>query len=203
MATVKNNNRYLHENDINGYIPDNQFRSRDPRFDTKTQHYGRKSKHVKQFTADEFEFDGVKRTCRCPAGQWLPLKNIADDANGRLRIYFQGKLSQCRDCPLKAQCMRNPNAADHRKGHGRQVSFLATKKMKYTEWMKRRVNSALGKLYYSHRMSVVEPIFGNIEHNKGLKRFSLRGKAKEFAQWQMFCLVHNIEKLNGYGQLVT
>ena len=26
------NMQYLHDNDINGYIPDNQFRSRDPKF---------------------------------------------------------------------------------------------------------------------------------------------------------------------------
>ncbi|WP_369856907.1 transposase [Candidatus Thalassolituus haligoni] len=43
-------------------------------------------------------------------------------------------------------------------------------------------------------MSTVESVFANIEYNKGLKRFSLRGKKKVQAQWQLFSVVHNIEK---------
>ncbi|NOR69257.1 MAG: hypothetical protein GQ532_06105 [Methylomarinum sp.] len=39
--------------------------------------------------------------------------------------------------------------------------------------------------------------------NKGLKRFSLRGKIKVIAQWKLFCLMQNIEKLANYGELVA
>ncbi|MEP1448006.1 MAG: transposase, partial [Paraglaciecola sp.] len=73
----------------------------------------------------------------------------------------------------------------------------------YTDWMKHRVDSPLGKQVYSHRMSVVEPVFGNIGTNKNLKRFSLRGKDKVQSQWHLFCLIHNLEKLKNYGQLVA
>jgi len=69
--------------------------------------------------------------------------------------------------------------------------------------MKHRVDSAKGKEIYSHRMSVVEPVFGNITINKGLKRFSLRGKIKVNAQWKLFCLIQNIEKLANYGQMAA
>ena len=44
--------------------------------------------------------------------------------------------------------------------------------------MKHRVESDKGKLIYSHRISAVEPVFGNIDANKGLNQFSLRGKQK-------------------------
>jgi hypothetical protein len=71
----------------------------------------------------------------------------------------------------------------------------------YTDWMKHRVDSDKGKLIYSHRMSVVEPVFGNIGTNKRLNRFSLRSKKKVQGQWQLFCLVHNVEKLANYGDL--
>ena len=58
--------------------------------------------------------------------------------------------------------MKNPDAANHRKGNGRQVSFLISKhhKENYTDWMKHRVDSDNGKQIYSHHMSVVEPVFG-------------------------------------------
>lgn len=58
----------------------------------------------------------------------------------------------------------------------------------------RRIDSDEGKRIDSHRMSTVESVFANIEYNKGLKRFSLRGKKKVQAQWQLFSVVHNIEK---------
>ena len=65
------------------------------------------------------------------------------------------------------------------------------------------VDSVKGKHIYSHRMSAVEPVFGNIGTNKGLNRFSLRGKDKVQGQWHLFCLIHNLEKLNNYGQLAA
>ena len=56
---------------------------------------------------------------------------------------------------------------------------------------------------YNHRMSVVEPVFGNIASNKEFKHFSLRGKTKVNGQWNLFCLIQNIEKLANYGQLAA
>ena len=49
--------------------------------------------------------------------------------------------------------------------------------------------------------ATVEPIFANIRYNKGLDRFTLRGRTKVDGQWKLFCLVHNIETLanNGYA----
>jgi len=102
---------------------------------------------------------------------------------------------------MKARCLRNPAAADTRRGHGRQVSFIVSKisKTHYTDWMRQRIDSEDGRWFYSHRMSVVEPVFGNITAIKGLKRFSLRGRRKVGGQWLLYCLVHNVEKLMNYG----
>jgi len=101
--------------------------------------------------------------------------------------------------------MQNPSSADTRKGHGRQASFIIENKQspRYTDWMKHRVDSKEGKLIYSHRMSVVEPVFGNIGTNKRLNRFSVRGKRKVQCQWKLYCMVHNIEKLKNYGTLAA
>ena len=71
----------------------------------------------------------------------------------------------------------------------------------HTDWMKERVDSDKGKQFYSHRMSVVKPVFGNLESNKKLTRFTLRGLKKVNAQWKLFCLIQNIEKLANYGTL--
>ena len=127
------------------------------------------------------------------------LKRETPDKSGKVTLAFEGRLTDCRSCPLKHQCMRNPESADTRKGHGRQVSKTYYKRNSSMTWMRRRVDSQLGKTIYGHRMSVVEPVFGNIGTNKRLNRFTLRGKEKVQGQWRLFCLVHNIEKVANYG----
>jgi hypothetical protein len=61
--------------------------------------------------------------------------------------------------------------------------------------MKARIDTPEGRAQYAARFGIVEPVFGNLCHNKGLTRFTLRGRTKVDAQWKRFCLVHNIEKL--------
>lgn len=129
------------------------------------------------------------------------LHHEVKESNGEHKLFFEGRMSNCRVCPLKTSCLRNPESPDDRRGHGRQVSFTLGQKKTATDWMKKRVDSKVGKQIYSHRMSVVEPVFGNIGTNKGLNRFSLRGKEKVQGQWRMFCMVHNIEKLANYGEV--
>ncbi|MBN4080600.1 transposase [Beggiatoa alba] len=206
------NMKYLHENHINAYIPDNKFRQRDPKFNEQKNNHtrrgpltGRAQATLSVIPASEFDFDPVNKTCVCPAKEKMWLRSEHIDRLGHEKIFFEGRLTKCRACDLKHRCMHNPDSANHRKGHGRQVSFIINKGQRapnYTDWMKHRVDSNKGKLIYSHRMSVVEPVFGNIGTNKRLNRFSLRGKKKVQGQWQLYCLIHNIEKLKNYGERV-
>jgi len=204
------NMKYLHEQAINAYIPDNQFRSRDPRFRDQKKKHPRKSRAKKGtttiFPASEFHFDPADLTCTCPNGESLSFRGLIQDrSGGNKSARFEGRLTQCRGCPLKQQCMKNPTSADHRKGAGRQVSFAlhADNSPTHTDWMKERIDNDKGRAIYGHRMSTVEPVFGNLESNKGLARFSLRGLEKVSAQWKLFCLIHNIEKLANYGKLAA
>ena len=206
------NMHYLHNNKIDAYIPDNKFRSRDPKFTEQKDKYGKrhqqqkKNKPLSVIPPTAFQFNPIDKTCMCPAGESMWINNESIDRYGHSKIYFEGRLTKCRVCKLKTQCMKNPSSADTRKGHGRQVSFIIKKNSRshtYTDWMKHRVDSDKGKQIYSHRMSVVEPVFANIGTNKKLNRFSLRGKQKVQAQWQLYCTVHNIEKLANYGNLVA
>jgi len=199
------NMKHCHDNNINAYIPDNQFRSRDPRFDDHLKPINRKrqTKHKPIYEVSAFHFDPVTETCRCPTDKLLRLKKTGTDDQGNHKLFFEGRLTDCRSCPKKQHCMRNPASADDRKGHGRQVSFIKERKASFNEWMKHRIDTDEGRTIYSHRMHVVEPVFGNIESNKGLNRFTLRTRNKVRSQWQLFSLVHNIEKLQRYGQIAA
>ena len=203
----EDNYQYLRDNEIDGYIPDNNFRSRDPKFkDHKTKYKKRPKKATVFFTASDFNYSATEKTCICPAGNRMRLKNEGTRADGNLKIFFVGRLSECLACDLIKDCMRTPKTANTRAAEGRQVSFIIAKSEKVsgaTDWMKTRVDSDKGKQIYGHRMSVVEPVFGNIGSNKRLNRFSLRSQKKVQAQWQLYSLVHNIEKLKNYGSIAA
>ena len=67
--------------------------------------------------------------------------------------------------------------------------------------MKQAIDSDRGRVLYARRIAIVEPVFSNLRHNKRLDRFTLRTRSKVNTQWNLYCLVHNIEKLahHGYG----
>jgi transposase len=197
---------YLYKYSIDAFVPDNQFRTRDQAFAEQKKKHAPKKKRKPQvpqlYKADDFHLDVQLKRCVCPAGHSIAFKRKELDPHGNQKLFFQGKLSQCRTCTLKANCMRKPEAADTRQGHGRQVSFIIsprTQQSEPVEWMKKRVDSTKGKHIYAERLAVVEPVFGNIRSNKGLDRFSLRGKKKVNGQWHLFSLVHNIEKMSHSG----
>lgn len=68
--------------------------------------------------------------------------------------------------------------------------------------MRQAIDSPEGRQLYSQRIATVEPVFANLRHNKRLNRLNHRGKTKVNMQWNLYCMVHNIEKLanNGYTQ---
>ena len=202
------NNEYVRDEGVNAFIPDQHFRSRDKHFAQQKATHGKRHQENKKgqqgvIPSSEFTFDKRRKICICPADNKMWLKNEIIEPTGKRKLFFEGNLTDCRECDLKTLCMRNPSSADTREGHGRQVSITYTNGRTATDWMKRRVDSKYGKAIYGHRMSTVEPVFANIGVNKGLNRFTLRGKNKVQGQWRLYCLVHNIEKLMNYGDIVV
>jgi len=68
-----------------------------------------------------------------------------------------------------------------------------------TDRMREKIDSHEGRKTYSKRLGIVEPVFANIRSCKRMNRFTLRGKIKVNIQWQLYCLVHNIEKIVNFG----
>jgi hypothetical protein len=77
---------------------------------------------------------------------------------------------------------------------GREGAKKPDKRNAAADRMRWKFDSARGREIYSRRIATVEPVFANIQ-NKGLRRFTLRGRKKVDAQWQLFTIVHNIEKI--------
>lgn len=200
------NMKYVFEQRIEAVIPDNQFRQRDPHFvesETYKAHKEKrkrsrrdKAKSVGIFKASDFKVNLQTKSCICPAGKELMYHGEHEDEIRGTYSRFRGMLQDCRNCVLSSRCMRNKVTT-----RGRQIQFLnkEKKRVSHLELMKRKIDSEKGRRQYSRRMWTIEPVFGNITSNKGLNRFSLRGKTKVTGQWLLYCLVHNIEKLWRYG----
>ena len=196
---------YLFKRGVDAVVPDNQFRQRQEKFSQSETYIGHKEKRKKtrhdkarssaQLSNTEFKVNLEAKVCICPAGKKMMYHGEHEGVRG---VYsrFRGKLKDCRNCSLSKDCMKKPV-----NGRGRQVQFLneAQTKTSYTDLMKLKIDSDKGAQQYSRRMWVIEPVFGNVCSNKGLDKFSLRGKEKVTGQWLLYSLVHNLEKLWRYG----
>jgi hypothetical protein len=197
---------------IDALIADNNMRSRDERFATQDRYKqnpdplhdksGKKNakKKAAVYRPADFRYDPTTQTCICPAGKTLYGNGSGCVINGFAAIKFQGALRDCVPCEQRDRCLRTPE-----KTKTRQVAFFQGKTdghESYTNKMKTRIDSPEGRIRYGRRFATVEPVFGNLRHNKRLDRFTLRGQKKVGAQWKLYCLVHNIEKLahHGYAQ---
>ena len=190
-------------------IADNGMRGRDERFKDRARYKAvadplqdkmRAPKKAPLYRPEDFAFDPAAGTCVCPAGKSLYQNGANCIHNGYVAVKFQGALRDCVPCALRNNCLRTPD-----KTRARQVCFFrgkaAATPSSYTDIMRRAIDSPQGRALYGRRFATVEPVFANIRHNKGLNRFTLRGRTKVDAQWKLYCLVHNIEKLahHGYG----
>jgi transposase len=62
----------------------------------------------------------------------------------------------------------------------------------------RRLKTKAGQQIYSKRKETIEPVFGQIKENRGIRGFLLRGLAAVKAEWNLICLTHNVLKLWGH-----
>lgn len=146
-----------------------------------------------KFQPGDFTYNAVTGTCICPAGKKLYSTGSACMTNGRKHHKFQGAKRDCMPCQFRDRCLRYPNRTQTR-----QVAFFE-KNQSYTERMKQAIDSERGRTLYGRRIAIVEPVFANLRHNKRLDRFTLRTQPKVNTQCNLYCLVHNIEKLAHHG----
>jgi transposase len=77
---------------------------------------------------------------------------------------------------------------------GRPPADLTTKQR-----MQGKLRTKRGKTIYAQRKATVEPVFGQIKQARGLRQFLLRGLENVTAEWQLWCLTHNLLKLYRHG----
>ncbi len=188
---------------VDAYIPDIQFRQRDPRFAEherfKDGVHGRQRPDAKpsRFTVDDFSYDERKQIYLCPNGK--ELKCHARNQVNRHRTYdvYYAHAEDCTACLLRSRCLSKPDTSR------RYLSIqVDTGQPNLIDLMKAKIDSEQGKKIYARRLGIVEPVFANICVHKHMDRFTLRSKCKVDVQWSLFALVHNIGKIHVFGALI-
>lgn len=195
------NIRALHDAGIPALIADNAMRQRDERIDNAHHKAkaevlydkGAGTRPIKLYRPEHFAFH-ADLTATCPAGKTLISNgSLYTHPSGAKVQQFKARDEDCRACALKHRCLKNPAT-----GKGRSVSLFGRALVDDndpSQRMRTAIDSPRGRALYSRRIATVEPVFANIRHHKRMSRFTLRGRAKVSTQWQLYCLVHNIEKI--------
>jgi transposase len=114
---------------------------------------------------------------RCPQGRWL---RAYQERDGR-QIY---RTSRCSGCSEKRLCGV--------RGHVKEIHVpLGDPALGR---LAERMRTAQGEAIYAARKQIVEPVLGWLKHNRGFRRFLLRGCRGAGAEWSLMCIAHNLAK---------
>jgi len=178
---------------LDAYIPDKWQRMRDQRYE-EWRKQGKTSRT--HFAHEDFIYREDLDEYVCPNGKILLFKTKHMVIKGTVYRTYRSREQDCRGCALRAKCLTRKTPSPKTKC----LMFpIGPDGVNLTKLMVEKIDSEEGREIYSHRMEIVEPVFGNIRMNKHLDRFTLRGKIKVNIQWLLYCMVHNVEKIMNYG----
>jgi transposase len=199
------NMKMLADEGIDGYVADNRFRKRDPKFADTDKYKERTRKEMARITGSkrtfgnkEFQFPEDLSYCICPGGKRLYRSGGNTFTKGKHAVRFKGPKSCCRPCHLRSKCLRYPERTETR-----TVAYFTGKnksaRITFSQRMKDKIDSARGRAIYSKRIGTVEPVFANIRHVLKFDRFTLRSKMKVNIQWNLLAVLHNMLKIHRSG----
>jgi hypothetical protein len=185
------NLKKCNEENLDAYIPDKDFRKRDPKLRT-TRSLPRKGK--KKFTLKDFQHNEVKDEYICPDGKILKCLVRKTKIDGVIYRRYVADRNDCQGCELRSRCLMGKNTKR------RYLSVpIGSAPDNLTKPMIEKIDSEEGRKIYNQRIAIIEPVFANIRTNKAMNRFTLRGKIKVNIQWLLYCIIHNMEKILNYG----
>ena len=161
------NIKFLDDKKIDGYIPDNKKKTDGP------------------YSKQHFTYDLVNDRYICPAGK--PVTFLGEHYDKSIkktaRIY---KGQECTNCLHQKMCTKQ------RKGI-RYIKSLPYEKERNA--MNEKMNTKKGKEIYKLRAITVEPVFGDIKENKGMRTFLTRSIKTVKTEFNLVCTASNLKKI--------
>ena len=166
------NYKLLEEAGIKGYVKYNSF--------DKEQ-----KEKVKE---SDFKYDPENDCYYCPDGK--PLHYVTNrgrkSSETHTSVINTYRNISCEGCPLKKAC--NPKYKYKKLQKNQELALIRNK-------MKERLNTDRGIALRKQRSHDVETVFAQLKHNKGFKRFMLRGLEKVQIETGLLAIAHNLKKV--------
>jgi transposase len=170
------NYTYLEEKEIEGIV--------------KYNYYDKEKEHARKrpYQADLLEYNEEEDYFICPAGQRMyPAgKREKLSVNGYKYKVTKYEAENCRGCSRRSKC---------HKGKGNRTIEINHEVRRLRRKAKRILDSPEGKRLSRLRKMDVEPVFGDIKQNMGIRRFTLRGMEKVSLETGLYALAHNFKKM--------
>jgi transposase len=177
----EDNLRACEERGIEAVIPDSQAKRR----------IGPDGQN--RYDAGDFKYDVAGDCYQCPQGKRLEYKRTTEQKGVEGKVY-QASLTDCRQCPGFAKCSWSKKE-QNRLNQGKTLRIAKSNEQgSLCRQMRKKFETVECQDKYADRIQIVEPVFADIRHCKGMNRFTLRGKEKVNSQWLLYCAVHNLGK---------
>ena len=172
------NYHYLEQEEIKAYVKYNTF--------DKEQDKNYQKKH-KPFSKENLHYNSEEDFYVCPMGQKMNKTHQSKRTTeaGYIQHLSHYEAQNCEDCPLRGQCFKAKGNRSIERNHNLERHKERTRELLLNEKgiQKRR-----------QRTADVEPVFAQLKHNNGFRRFSLKGLEKVELEFGLMALAHNLRK---------
>ena len=134
---------------------------------------------------DRFTYDAESDTYRCPQGQVLSLVRGRFSRKTNKRMY-QAPKDTCQACPVAGACLTRGSPS-----RSLAIGPYDAALRRHRAWMA----TDEARSAFKERKQLVEPVFGIIKEQQGVRRFLLRGVGNVTAEWTLLATAFNLRTL--------
>ena len=142
---------------------------------------------IKAFSNDSLHYNEGENYLVCPIGQRMT--HIGDGqrvtSSGFVQLISRYQAQNCHNCPMRGMCHQSP---------GNRIVEVNHSLRKHKQAAKERLNTDRGIKYRKRRPADVEPVFAQLKHNHGFRRFLLKGMSKTEVEIGLLSIAHNLRK---------
>lgn len=142
---------------------------------------------TKPFCGESLHYNSEDNCLYCPMGQKMNYigERTRTTAAGYKQTVSQYQASNCHNCPIRGGC---------HKARGNRIVERNHRLIEHKAKVRERLNTKQGIALRKKRAWDVEPVFAHIKHNRGFKRFLLKGLSKTEVEIGLLSIAHNLRK---------
>ena len=142
---------------------------------------------IKPFSNDNLHYNEQENYLICPMGQRMEHidQGVRITTSSYMQLISRYQAQNCQGCPIRGVCHT---------GKGNRIVEVNHSLRKYKQAAKERLNTEQGIKYRKRRAADVEPVFAQLKHNHGFRRFLLKGLSKTEVEIGLLSIAHNLRK---------